>query len=40
METENQKIAANVIEIKQQISSMFRLPVAKSQVDEETQREG
>jgi hypothetical protein len=29
METENQKIAANVIEIKQQISSMFRLPVAK-----------
>jgi hypothetical protein len=39
METENQKIAANVIEIKQQISSMFRLPVAKSQVDEETQLE-
>jgi hypothetical protein len=39
METENQKIAANVIEIKQQISSIFRLPVATSHVDEETQLE-
>lgn len=39
METENQKIAANVIEIKQHISTIFRLPVATSNVDEETQLE-
>jgi len=28
METENHRIAANVIEIKQQISSSFRVPIA------------
>jgi hypothetical protein len=39
METENHTIAANVVEIKQQISSIFRVPVATGNMDEETQEE-
>jgi hypothetical protein len=42
MESENHKIAANVIEIKQQISSSFRVPVATGHpvhIDKEMQLE-
>lgn len=42
MESENHKIAANVIEIKQQICSSFRVPIATghtAHVDEEMQLE-
>ncbi len=42
MESENHRIAANVIEIKQQISSSFRVPVATGNtghIDKEMQLE-